>query len=65
MNSEWKVTSNSINGKTMYRVYRIRNTEELDHSGNREYATEYVSDYQVALDAVEIFNEMEGGTENV
>ena len=59
MKSEWKVESNYINGKPMYRVYRIRDTEETDHSGNREYASEYVSDYQVALDAAVLCNELE------
>jgi hypothetical protein len=38
MHSEWKVTSNLIGGEKMYAVYRLRNTAEVDHSGNREYA---------------------------
>lgn len=59
MKSEWKVECNYINGKPMYRVYRLRDTEETDHSGNREYASEYVSDSQVALDAAALCNELE------
>lgn len=38
MHSEWKVTSNLIGVEKMYAVYRLRNTAEVDHSGNREYA---------------------------
>ena len=33
MKSAWKVTSNSINGKKVYGVYRIRDVAEVDHSG--------------------------------
>ena len=38
MKSEWKVTSNPINGKTMYAVYRLKDINAVDHSGNREFA---------------------------
>lgn len=34
--SEWRVSSNPIAGKMFYQVYRIRNINELEHSGNRE-----------------------------
>lgn len=34
--SEWKVSSNPIGEKTFYGVYRIRDINEVDHSGNRE-----------------------------
>lgn len=33
---EWKVSSNPIGGKTFYQVYRIRDIDAVDHSGNRE-----------------------------
>lgn len=59
MKSEWNVESNYINGKPMYRVYRIRDTEETDHSGNREYAGEYVRDSRMALVAAKALNELE------
>lgn len=36
MKSKWKVTSNPINGTTMYAVYRLRDVNAVDHSGNRE-----------------------------
>ena len=59
MKSEWKVERNIINDKTMYRVYRIRDMEEVDHSGNREYAGEYVRDSRMALAASKALNELE------
>lgn len=34
--SKWKVTSNYVGGKTLYGVYRTRDINEIDHSGNRE-----------------------------
>lgn len=44
MTSEWRVTSNVINGETMYAVYRLIDVRAVDHSGNRELATGYLSD---------------------
>lgn len=34
--SEWRVSSNPISGRTFYGVYRIRDINDIDHSGNRE-----------------------------
>ena len=34
--SEWRVSSNPIAGRTFYGVYRIRDINDIDHSGNRE-----------------------------
>lgn len=34
--SEWRVSCNPVAGKTFYQVYRIRDLDEVDHSGNRE-----------------------------
>lgn len=48
MKSEWKVSSNSINGKKLYIVYRIRNTSEVDHSGNRETRGDYTESREEA-----------------
>ena len=36
MKSKWKVTSNIIDGKKKYGVYRIKDESQPDHSGNRE-----------------------------
>lgn len=48
MKSEWKVTSNLINGQTMYGVYRIINPKDVDYSGNREMYGSYTIDKSVA-----------------
>lgn len=37
MKSEWRVTSNYVCGGLVYNVYRLRDLDEIDHSGNREY----------------------------
>ena len=37
MTSEWRVTSNVIDGVKMYAAYRLRDADGIDHSGNREY----------------------------
>ena len=36
--SEWKVSSQYIGAEKVYLVYRLRNTSQVDHSGNREYS---------------------------
>ena len=48
MESEWRVSSNFIGEQKMYIVYRIRNTSETDHSGNREYAGGYVDNRELS-----------------
>lgn len=35
---KWKVASNYIGGEKMYAAYRLKDINEVDHSGNREYA---------------------------
>lgn len=34
--SEWKISTNVVAGKKFYQVYRIRDLNEVEHSGNRE-----------------------------
>lgn len=46
MTGVWKVESNWIGDKKMFRVYRLRNIYAVDHSGNREYASEYTDDIE-------------------
>lgn len=41
MIGKWEVTSNQIGDTTMYAVYRLRDVNAVDHSGNREYAGGY------------------------
>ena len=36
MKSEWMVSYQYINGIKLYSVYRLKDVEEGDHSGNRE-----------------------------
>lgn len=59
MCSEWKVTSNCIAGETVYAVYRQKDVKAVDHSGNREYATEYMSDRQKASEIAAKLNSEE------
>lgn len=56
MPSEWRVTSQYLNGQKMYAVYRLRNIAETDHSGNREYATGYVTIREQAEQIAESLN---------
>lgn len=42
MKSEWKVTSNLIGEHIKYAVFRLCDIQETDHSGNREFATDYM-----------------------
>jgi hypothetical protein len=53
---KWKVSSNPIGGVTMYAVYRIRDLSEVDHSGNREYATGWMADKQEAQKTADRLN---------
>lgn len=55
MKSKWKVTSNLIGGEKVYAAYRLRDVNEPDHSGNREFAGEYIENkeaVQVIVDAL-------------
>jgi len=52
----WKVTSNVINGKTMYGVYRQLDVGEVDHSGNREHYGEYLDSRDKAAEIAEALN---------
>ena len=46
--SEWKVTCNYFNGVRAWGVYRLLNVDEVDNSGNREYATKFMDDKEKA-----------------
>lgn len=60
MKSEWKITSNSINRKKVYAVYRKIDVSAVDHSGNREMATEYFNDRETAENIAKELNAKEG-----
>ena len=38
MHGKWEVTTNYVNDKKLYSVYRLRDVKAVDHSGNRELA---------------------------
>lgn len=63
MKSEWRVTSNPIPSaegrKTMWGVFRIRNVDEVDHSGNREYKDGWFDTKEEAETLAKSLNEQE------
>lgn len=59
MKSEWKVTSNSINGSKMYGVYRQLDVNAVDHSGNRENSGGYVDNREAAQVVADALNAKE------
>jgi hypothetical protein len=59
MKSKWKVTSNPVGGEILYGVYRIKDTSQVDHSGNREYAGGYVESREVAQTTADKLNSAE------
>lgn len=56
MKSKWKVTSNYIDGRTMYGVFRILDVGAVDHSGNRENFGGYVDTREEAASIVDRLN---------
>lgn len=38
MRSEWRITSQYFGESKIWQVYRLRNVNTVDHSGNREFA---------------------------
>jgi len=59
LHSEWRVTSNFIGDEKMYAVYRIRNINEVDHSGNREHAGGWMLYRQAAVELAAELNKGE------
>ena len=55
--SEWRVTANPVSGTMLYSVYRIRNVDEIDHSGNREYSGPWFDTRDEAEQLAKILNE--------
>ena len=48
MKGKWKVSSNFIGDEKMYSVYRLRDVDKIDHSGNREYAGDWTENREAA-----------------
>ena len=57
--SEWKVSTNVIGAVKVYQVYRVRNVDAVDHSGNREYDKTYKNKSDAEKRALEL-NASEG-----
>lgn len=57
--SEWRVTSNLIGGAPWYGVYRLRDVDETDHNGNREYSGGYFHSKEDARALAKQLNEEE------
>lgn len=57
MKSEWKVSSQHINGMKLYSVYRLKDIDEVDHSGNRETHSGFFEDRKSAEDYAAQLNE--------
>lgn len=54
--NEWKVSSNYVNGKVVYEVYRVVKDERVNHSGCREYARGTYNTRKEALIAADRLN---------
>lgn len=59
MTGSWKVTSQFIGDDKMYAVYRLRDKDAVDHSGNREFASPYMTNKQDAEDIAKRLNDEE------
>lgn len=56
MVGQWGVTSNVIGGERRYAVYRLRDTAEVQHSGNMEYATGWLPTLDEATKIADAMN---------
>lgn len=59
LKSKWMVTSQYIDDIPHFAVYRLRNINEIDHSGNREYYGGYTPDEDEAEALANKLNEKE------
>ena len=60
MMGPWKVSSNVLNGRTAYIVCRLKDTEEVQHSGNMIYSDKgYTNDRTEAETYAETLNQFE------
>lgn len=58
MKSTWRVSYQIINGEKIYQVYRLRDVDAVDHSGNRE-TNGIFADEESAADHAAMLNRME------
>lgn len=65
MKSKWRVTSNIIDSEKRYGIYRLRDKDAVDHSGNREELDRWFDDRELAEDVCRIMNEEENDGEDI
>ena len=65
MKSAWKISSQYLCGRKVYQVYRIKDVNAVDHSGNREYAGKLTDDEVAALALAEQLNKERADELNV
>ena len=56
---KWKITMQWINNVPMYAVYKLINENEVQHSGNMEFATGYTADRMEAVRKADELNKEE------
>lgn len=59
MKGRWKVTSNRVGDNSIFGVYRLRDTTEVDHSGNREMYGDYMDSRTEAQEIADRLNAAE------
>lgn len=59
--STFKVSTDYIAGEQIWRCYRLRDVDKIDHSGNREYREGLFHSREEAQEAVDYWNEKEYG----
>lgn len=59
MKSKWMVSFQYINGMKLYSVYRLKDVDAVDHSGNRETHSGFFEDRKSAEDYADQLNEEE------
>lgn len=55
--SKWMVSNQMIGGERKYIAYRMLDTTQPDHSGNREYRGNYTRDRSAAQALADYLNE--------
>lgn len=60
MKGKWKVTCNPTDsGNYLYAVCRLRDVNEIEHSGNREYGSGYMASKEEAQSIADKLNSEE------
>ena len=56
MRSEWRITSQYFGESKIWQVYRLRDIDAVDHSGNREFAEGIFETREEAAELAERLN---------